>query len=184
MAKVKLNTPKKAMTEPTVEEIAEQKKQKAVEAVQLVEAKRDEYHRARDEWDENFPDAKEALDEVKKLEDEVNEAIKEAKPLVAASGEKEIGEFTVQYPKSTPTYDGKKLLKLLLKIKDGATTKDKADRLDLIMDLYDRGLITEIGVDAKVAGIINERDPTIQKVIGGAWVPSEPLTPRVSVPKI
>lgn len=165
----------------------EDKKEVAIKFNETFVAKVDELNErreARDELIEQHPDVKEIIDEVKVLEDEAQELLKEGKPIMAASGEKEIGGFKVQYPMSTPSYDGKKLLKLLMKMKDGCTTKDKADRFDVFMDLYDRGLLVELTVDAKVAGIVNERDAGLQKVIGGAWVESEALTPRVTVPKL
>jgi hypothetical protein len=159
----------------------EDKKAAALAANEQFEKKRAALHKMRDAWEENYPEALEALDEIKHAEDEIQEILKEAKPLMSASGEKEIGEFKIQYPMTTPTYDGKRLLKILMKLK-GETPKDKADRLDLILDLFERGLITELGVDAKVAGIVKDRPG--MKLLDPAWVASEPLTPRVSVPKI
>lgn len=180
MAKVSIKKSDETATKKS-KETEEDKKAKAVEANEQFEAKRAELHSMRDSWEESYPEAKEALDEIKKAEDEVQEILKEAKPLMAASGEKEIGDFKIQYPMTTPTYDGKRLLKILMKLKD-ETPKGKSERLDLILDLFERGLITEVVIDSKVAGLVKDR-PNM-KLLDPAWVTSEALTPRVTVPKI
>ena len=170
--------PKKA------EKKTEDKREAAVSINEKFEAKRAELNEARDARDEaidQHPEVKELVENAKVIEDECHELLKEAKVIMGASGEKEIGEFKMQYPMSTPTYDGKRLLKLLMKLKDDST-KGKADRFDIIVDLYERGLIVGIEVDSKVAELVKDRPA--MKFIDSAWEPSTAMTPRVTVPKI
>lgn len=126
------------------------------------------------DWEENFPEARLALDDIKRQEDVVMEAIKRAKPLVAQCKEA-IGDFKIQRKYSKPHYDPVEVTRLVSELEDG---------LQIFEDMLKSGIVKVIDLESSAALAWFAQRPDYSEVFQSAFKPEEELTTAVSVPKV
>ncbi len=145
-------------------------------AVKNYEKKREELDEMGREFNREFPDAKQFLDQIKETEDTVVALIDAAKSLVKAAGET-IGDFRFQAKNKAGHHDPKKVLEILTGLEDeslGETFKD----------MVKTGAIKGVALDAKVLPIVTARDPGLSELLSNAWVEKAPMSPAVTTPKL
>jgi predicted Zn-dependent protease len=137
----------------------------------------EEYRALRDmrnEFSTQFPDAAEALAEIKAQEDRVAEAINHAKNQVAQA-KVTIGEFLCKRAFSQPGYDDSQLTDIIL---------NHPERDTLFSLLAQAGVITGLKTDRAAAAVFAAQNPQDGAPLQPAWKDKEELTPRVTTPKV
>jgi len=128
----------------------------------------------RQDWETNFPDAKEALDDVRRQEDAVQDAIKRAKPLVAAA-KMTIGDFTAQRKWEKPHYDEAELTRILAELDNGG---------EVFAALLHQGLVAAVTLQKEAAVAWFAQNPEYEDVFRSAFREEKETTTAVSVPKV
>lgn len=126
------------------------------------------------DWGDNFPEARLALEDIKRQEDVVVDAIKRAKPLVAECKET-IGDFKTQRKFSKPHYDPIAVTKLVTELEDG---------LAILDDMLKSGIVKVIDLESSAALAWFAQRPDYSEAFQSAFMPEEELTTAVTVPKI
>lgn len=155
---------------------ANTEKDRAKEIVQEFEVAKENYLAEKELWEDEHPEAAEHLMVVEDKKDLAESLWNKAKKAVAAAQET-IGDFKCQLPKTTPGYDGKKLLH------DIAESENAGEWLAA---LYDQGAITGLVIDKDAARVIHQSGDRedLKEVLELCHDPGgKPLTPRVSGPK-
>lgn len=160
---------------------ANDKISEAKNAVEEFEKTKHEYFAARDEWEEEYEEANEALKEVEEKKSQAQSLWEKAKKLVAAA-ETTVGDFHCTVPKTSPGYDGKKLLSELSKVATEHNNPKGAGQW--LAELYDRGIITGFTVDKDAAKVIHQgNNGALTDFLELAHDPGgKPLTPRIKGP--
>jgi hypothetical protein len=146
-------------------------------ARRAVEAFTEQYQllmQMRQDWEQNFPDAKLALDDVHHQEDAVQEAIKRAKPLVAAA-KMTIGDFIAQRKWEKPHYDEEALTKILGELENGG---------EVFATLLQQGLVASVTLQKEAAVAWFAQHPEYEQVFKDAFRDEKEMTPAVTVPKV
>lgn len=146
----------------------------AVEAVQRYELLRRSVEDAKASFEKSFPEAVSALQGIRVLEDELNEAIAEAKPKVALAKES-VGEFVCKRRFSAAHYDGKMVTEIIGGFENAG---------EVYEDLYRSGVVKSIDFDRDALTARFARDPGYSKAFGAAWREKSELTPAITVPKV
>lgn len=146
----------------------------ALEAVQKYETLRRMVEDAKASFSQTFPEAVSALENIRQLEDELNEAITEAKPKVALAKET-VGEFVCKRRYSAAHYDGKKVTEIIGTFENAG---------EVYTDLYRSGVVKAIEFDRDALTACFARDPGYSKAFKLAWKEKSELTPAISVPKV
>ncbi len=149
-------------------------KQSAHDAVQLYERLRQRLEEARVSFESRHPHAVVELKSIREMEDEVKEAIKAAKPLVAAVKES-IGDFSCQRKFAAAHYDNDEVTKILGTFENAG---------EVYADLYRVGVVKHIEFDKDRLVTYFSRDPGYAEAFKKAWREKTELTPAVSVPKL
>jgi len=132
----------------------------------LVEMKQD--------WDNNFPEARLALEDIRRQEDMVQDAIKKAKPLVAKCKET-VGDFKAQRKFSKPHYDPEEVTRLVTELENG---------LVIFEEMLDSGIVKVIDLDKDAALAWFAQRPDYSEAFNSAFKPEEEMTTAVTVPKV
>src|SRR6185369_12154074 len=103
----------------------------------------------------------------------VNEAIKFAKPLVAAA-KQDIGEFTVQRKYSSAGYDSALLLDVL---------KSSPKAGELFVEMLKAGIVKVVALENEAALAWAAQRPNYAKILEPAFKEREEMTTAVTVPK-
>ena len=143
---------------------------KARDAVQVFELELTHLHTLREEWSANFPEAAEALEDIRRQEDEVAEALKNAKSCVAAAGTT-VGEFKLTKKTKAEHYDGQAVTDII----------HEQNRPDIVMELISEGMARIELVKEATAWIA--RHQVIAEALESAWRERASLTPAIQVPK-
>jgi hypothetical protein len=172
MLKINKTTPK---TKDTKKKDSPVDKAKA--AVKQFEKLRAELTEKQQSFEEEYPEANAALNEIKETEDACRAAIEKAKPLVREAGQT-IGDF-IYTPKSTSSgYLGDKLLEVLCGL-------DSESLGDTLKELYKTGMITALAVDKDVARVVKAAQPDVAELLEPAWDEGgAPLTAAITTPKL
>lgn len=147
---------------------------KAQAAVQEFETQRRVLIEMKQDWDVNFPEAKLALDDIKRQEDVVVDSIKKAKPLVAKAKET-VGDFKAQRKYSKPMYDPEEVTKLVRDLEEG---------LGIFEELLDAGVVRVIDLDKDAAVAWFAQRPQYAELFQPAFKEEQEMTTAVTVPKI
>lgn len=166
--KVRLSTTVIPEQDESLEKIA------ALDAVQRYESLRHQVEAAKTSFAQQFPEAVSALQDIRRIEDELNEAISDAKPKVAMAKET-VGEFICKRRFSTAHYDSKKVTEVI-------GSFDNAG--EVFVDLYKSGVVKTIEFDKDALTSCFARDPGYSKAFKSAWKEKTELTPAVTVPKV
>jgi len=156
------------------EEESQFEKQAASEAVQLYEQLRQRLEEAKAAFEANHPVAVNELKSIRQMEDEVQEAIAAAKPLVAVAKES-VGEFTCKRRFSAAHYDNNEVTRILGTFENAG---------EVYEDLYKSGVVKSVEFDK--SGLVTRfsRDPGYAEAFKEAWREKSELTPAVTVPKL
>lgn len=149
-------------------------KQAAHEAVQLYEQLRQRLEEAKAAFENNHPDAVAELKSLRQMEDEVQEAIAAAKPLVATSKET-VGEFLCKRRFTAAHYDNNEVTRILGTFENTGEVYEDLYRSGIVksVEFYNAGLVTRFS-----------RDPGYTEAFKAAWREKSELTPTVTVPKL
>jgi hypothetical protein len=128
----------------------------------------------RADFGEEYPDADEALNDIKQQEDSVHHTIATAKTKVGLA-KLSVGDFTCTRSYSQAGYDDKKLTDTLNGMKSPGS---------LFEHLLNAGVIKEIKVDKAASAAFAAANPKLAKKLDDAWQSKTELTPRVTVPSI
>jgi hypothetical protein len=126
------------------------------------------------EWEQSFPEANDALLEIRQQEDLVQDAIKKAKPLVALA-KMTIKDFIVQRKWEKPHYDDEELTRILSSLENCG---------DVFATLMQNGLITSVSLQKDAAIAWFAQNPEYGKVFESAFRDEKEMTPAVTVPKV
>jgi hypothetical protein len=179
-------TPSKALKKTSAELAAEEQAsnvQSASTAVEEAVELINETFAARAGWQEDFPEASKALSAVKHLEDATEEAITRAKPLVAAA-KQTVGPFKCSRKFSKAAYNSKAVLKCFLEAYQQGDEAEQGLLASALMDIIDRGMISDIKIDKDVARILLAQSPDLTELLAPAWEDRRELSPSISVPKL
>lgn len=142
-------------------------------AVRAYEEKLEEYHCAKEEFADLFPEAVTELQHLDAMKEEVLESVKNAKYCVSQVRET-VGPFKCTRAFSKPGYDADALFKVLM----------DNELKDLAFDLMKVGVISSISLDKESAQVFFDRNAEYEEVVGPTWRDRQELSPRVSVPKV
>ena len=146
----------------------------AKKAVQEYEVQRRVLDEMRKDWEENYPEALLAQRDVLEQEDRVHNAIKIAKPLVAAAKET-VGDFKAQPKFSRPRYDATEVTKIVSSHKSG---------IEILREMLDDGVVKVIDLNGDHAIAWFAVRPEYSEVFQPAFREKEEMTTAVTVPKI
>ena len=146
----------------------------ALDAVHRYETLRHQVEDAKAAFAEQFPEAVAALQSIRTLEDELNEAISDAKPKVALAKET-VGDFVCKRRYSAAHYDSKKVTEVLGSF---------ANAGEVFEDLYRAGVVKTIDFDKDALTSCFARDPNYSSAFQSAWKEKTELTPAITVPKV
>lgn len=171
-------TTKKKVTKKTTGKRAKKTPiERARAAVKAFEDKKKDLLAMQEEWEVEFPDAHDALQEVRQTEDDVNSLIKAAKPLVSEAGQS-VGDFKFAQPKSSPHYDTTKLLSVLCEMSDAGAG-------EYLKFLNERGCLKELKVDQDTLKLLATQESDLRDELEDAFdAGGTLLTPRITVPKL
>lgn len=149
----------------------------AEKLVEQYEEKREELEARRSSFEEDFPEAQLAINDIKSTEDEVISTIAAAKTAVRGAGQT-IGDFRF-VPKSTSAgHLPDKVLELLCQMSDD-------DAGEALKALYSRGVISSVKVDKDASRMVKTSVPDLAEMIEDAWdAGGKPLTPTIFTPKM
>lgn len=143
-------------------------------AVKKFEDERDLLVQMQQNFQENFPDAWIALQDIRTQEDVVSEAIAFAHPLVQAA-KQSVGEFDCQRKWKQAHYDDKEFVGLIVALDD--------DEAQVILDLFKGGYIKSIKLDKSATAYFATHQEE-SKHFQEAWKKKTEQTPAVTTPKI
>jgi DNA repair exonuclease SbcCD ATPase subunit len=156
---------------------AETPLEKAKELVASYEELRGELTEKQKAFEEEFEEAAQALEDIKKTEDEVRALIEVAKTAVREAGQS-VGDFKYTAKATSPTYDGAKLLTLLAE-------SDPKDAGEVLQELKETGLVTGFVIDREVGKVIKTTRKDLAELIEDAWdAGGAAMTPAISTPKL
>ena len=150
------------------------KKQAAAAAVKEYEVQRRVYDDMQEQWGQDYPEASEARESLLRQEDAVHEAIKIAKPLVAA-GNATVGDFTVQSKTKKAHYDEEAITSTLGGLVEGG---------DIFIEMVESGAIKKVSLNRDAATAFFAQRPHYAEAFGDSWRKEEPDTAAVTVPKL
>jgi hypothetical protein len=127
-----------------------------------------------EQFEEEFPEANESLQQIKSQEDEVNSAIEDAKIKVALA-KTSVGDFECTRAFRQAGYDDKKLSGVLFGLED---------RGDVFDRLVSANVIVGVKVDRDNAAAFAASNPKSAAPLSSAWEDRTELTPRVKTPKM
>lgn len=148
-------------------------KEEAQEAVSQFEQEYQTLLEMRQDFEQSFPEAHQAIQSILQQEDVVQEAIKTAHPLVQQAKET-IGDFKCQRKYAQAGYDDKKFMKIIDALEEGG---------DLVKELLSAGVIKTISLDKKAVEWFAQH-PDAAQVTSDAWHDKYEKTPAVTCPKI
>jgi hypothetical protein len=146
----------------------------AESAVQAYEAERTVLDEMTSDWEQNFPEASVARQEIMQQQDKVASAISAAKFQVAQA-KQSIGAFLASRCFSKPGYDEKELTKILSQLKDRAKIFD---------DMMNSGIIEHVSLNKEASIAWMAQRPNLSQVFQQAFKDSAELTCKVTVPKL
>jgi hypothetical protein len=149
-------------------------KQSAHEAVQHYVQLRQRLEEAKAAFEEKHPQAVKDLETIRKMQDEVQESIATAKPLVAGAKES-IGDFVCKRKFASAHYDNEKVTSILGTFENAG---------EVYADLYRVGVVKRIDFDKDRLVTYFSRDPGYAEAFKEAWREKSELTPAVTVPKL
>jgi len=144
----------------------------ARDAVAHYEELRSEYETLMADFTERFPEAAAELQNIQLVEDQVFEAIAEAKKRVAEA-KVTIGEFHVQRKHSTPAYDPQAVIDICI---------EEEDR-DMLFELFTAGIVKKVNFDRDAAKLFIGQTDELSDRFQRAWRDREELSPSVFTPK-
>jgi hypothetical protein len=147
-------------------------KQEAAQAVEQYKEKVAEYNQMVDQFESKYVEAIQELDNIRKIEDKIDELVTIAKSKVATAKET-VGDFKCQRAFSTPKYDP--MLTASVLVRD--------NHADLLIDMFKNGVVSSMSFDQDVARLWMDKHPESTELLKEAWQDKTELTPRVSVPK-
>jgi len=153
---------------------ATQLRKAAEDAVQAFEHEANNLSSMREEFQQAYPDAVDALEAIKQQEDVVAQTIADAKSKVAAA-KITIGDFLCKRAFSQPGYDDDRLTEILM---------SSPQRAELFELLVEAGVIKSVNTDRQAAAVFAAQNPKDSAPLQTAWEDKKELTPRVSVPKV
>lgn len=146
----------------------------AQEAVQEYETQRRVLNEMREQWDDNFPEARLAKEDILRQEDFVEDTIKKAKPLVSAAKET-VGEFIAKRKFSKPHYDTEAVTKLLGEFENGP---------EIFGAMLEAGIIKVVDLQREAAVAWFAQNPEMAEAFVDAFCEEAEMTTAVTVPKL
>lgn len=128
----------------------------------------------KEDWENNFPEARQAYQDILRQEDATKEALASAKALVAIA-KKTVGEFIASRKFSKAHYDEEETTKIL------ASLENRAAVIDEMMSC---GVIDAIGLNRDVALAWFAQRPSYEKVFEPAFRDKQEMTCAVTTPKL
>jgi hypothetical protein len=156
-------TPKKKTTALTL----------AQKAVNEFEVERSRLFEMKQEFQEQFPDAHEFLQEILRQEDLIADKIKLAIPLVR-DAKQDVGGFKCQTKRSSPHYDDAEFSQLVTEIEEGGA---------ILIELLEGGYVKKLSLDPSAAAYFSQH-PEAAAHFESSWREAEDMTPAVTAPKI
>lgn len=145
----------------------------AKQAVKEFEVQRRMLDDMRRDWEDNYPEASLARRDVLEQEDRVENAVKIAKPLVAAAKE-DVGDFKAKRKFSSPKYDAAEVARIVAQHEAGLT---------ILKEMLDDGVVKVIDLDKDHAIAWFAQRPSFSEVFQSAFREKEEMTTAVTVPK-
>jgi hypothetical protein len=146
----------------------------ASQAVEEFENQRRLLMEMKEDWENNYPEASLAQQEVLRQQDIVMSAIAKAKPLVAQA-KKTIGDFVAQRKWSKPHYDETEVTQILTTL---------PNRLEVFEHMVDSGIIAAVSLQREAALSWFAQRPDLAEAFQSAFRDKEEQTCAVTVPKI
>ena len=146
----------------------------AKQAVEDFEKQYQLLQRMRLDWEAQFPEALEALNEVRQQEDIVENAIKRAKPLVATA-HVTVGEFKAQRKWDAAHYDGEEITRILAQT-------PRADKI--FLDMLTAGILEAVALNRDASLGWFAQHPDYATIFNKAFVEETETTTAVTVPKV
>lgn len=172
---VKKVQPRPEPVAPADQPVAETKEVRSARlAVQAFTEQYELMMQMRREWEQSFPDAKLALDDVLMQQDVVKDAIQKAKPLVAAA-KMTIGDFIAQRKWEKPHYDEEKLTGILASLENGG---------EVFAVLLQNGLVKSVVLQKEAAIAWLAQNPEYGAAFEDAFCEEKETTTAVTVPKV
>jgi hypothetical protein len=167
--------PKAAPKGPKKEDPAKALKVAAAKAaVAAFEHQLNVLHKMRQDWEAQFPEANQALENVKKQEDIVNQSINTAKPLVAEA-KMSIGKFIAQRKWKKAHYDEEEILQILLGLEEAP---------QVFEEMLRAGILKKLVLDRETSIAWSAQNPAYGQLIEGAFKQDQEQETAVTVPKI
>jgi len=148
-------------------------KREAEKAVAKFEKQLEVLQTMKAEFEEQFPDAFQAYQQILQQEDVVRACVSTAHGLVQQVKET-IGPFSCTRKWSSPGYDGETIAILLAQMEE---------RAEIMQAMLDAGVIKEIGL-AREATAFFAQNPRYAKLVKPAWQDKKEKTAAVTDPKI
>jgi hypothetical protein len=143
-------------------------------AVQYFEQQITILHHMQADWDQAFPDASEALNEVKRQEDIVADSIKKAKPLVAAA-KMTIGDFYAQRKWEKAHYDEEVVTQIFNRLENAP---------QVFMEMLRSGVVKTVELAREPAMAWFAQNPAYAHIFEDAFRSDTEMPTAVTVPKI
>ena len=164
------STPEPRSKEPEVDPDL----QKARTAVNLFEQELATLRQMETDWRDNFPDAAEAVDDIKRQRDLVEDKLKKAKPLVAKA-KVTVGDFKAQRKYKSAHYDETMITQMLASADDAG---------EVVEAFLEGGIVMGIALDRDATVAWFAQHPDFAERFNSAWKEEEEMTTAVTVPKI
>jgi len=145
----------------------------AQEAVAAYEEEVENLRAMKAEFEEQFPEANDYLQDIMRQEDLIQDKIKMAIPLIREA-KQDVGDFKCQLKRSSPNYDPDQFMKLVSEIEEGG---------DIIIELIEQGYVKKLQFDPSVANYFAQH-PEASDHFSPAWREAQDLTPAITPPKI
>lgn len=144
----------------------------AKEAVAAYQTERNTLNEMREQFESDYPDAHQFLQDIKRQEDLVVDAIESAKSLVSSS-KQTVGDFIAKRKYSTPKYDDAAFTQLVGQAGDGET----------LISLIQQGHVKKVVLDkGAVAWFVQH--PNLAEEYNDAFRPKAEMTTAVTTPKL
>jgi hypothetical protein len=143
-------------------------------AVENFEVQRRVLKEMQEDWEDNYPEANQARQDVLRQEDIVTKAIADAKPLIAKV-KQSIGDFAAQRKYSAPHYDEEEVTKVLSSLEN---------RLEVFDAMLSSGIVSAIGLNREASLAWFAQRPDYASAFQTAFKDREEQTCAVTVPKI
>ena len=141
-------------------------------AVEKFEEERAQLLAMKAEFEEQFLEAHSFLQDIKRQEDLVQDAIKKAIPLIREA-KQDVGDFKCQLKRTTPGYDDTEFSKLVVEIEEGGA---------ILIELIEGGFIKKLILDPSSAAYFAQH-PDAAEHFAPAWREAEDMTPAITAPK-